>query len=96
MFNYIINHEYKGKDKFIFIFLTCMLFVLPIILSDSLYMDDKYRLIDGDFVWEDEGRYLTTLIFQLLSLNAQHVFNFFPLTLIIGIVFFFICYLLCY
>ena len=88
MFNYIINHEYKGKDKFIFIFLTCMLFVLPIILSDSLYMDDKYRLIDGDFVWEDEGRYLTTLIFQLLSLNAQHVFNFFPLTLIIGIVFF--------
>lgn len=88
MLKYIIEYEYKGKDKFLFIFLMCMFFVLPIILADSLYMDDKYRLIDGDFVWEDEGRYLTTLLFQILSLNKDQVLNMFPMTLIIGIAFF--------
>lgn len=88
MFNYIINHEYKGKDKFFFILVICFIFVLPIILADSLYMDDKYRVMDGDFFWEDEGRYLTTFIFQLLSLNKDQALNMFPMTLIIGVLFF--------
>lgn len=88
MFEFFLKKEYNSKEIFFLMFFSCLLFVFPLILSDSLYMDDKYRLVDGAFVWEEEGRYLTTLIYQILGLDLNHVFNFFPLTLFIGIAFF--------
>ncbi|MDL5165831.1 glucosyltransferase domain-containing protein [Proteus faecis] len=76
--NYIIKEK-----KAVFICLTiCLLLIIPIILSGSIYIDDNTRVI-RHFNWTGDGRFLANYFFEILSLG-NGVLDYYPWTNILS------------
>ncbi|MDR1941692.1 MAG: glucosyltransferase domain-containing protein, partial [Endomicrobium sp.] len=61
------------------------LYALPIILADVPFSDDYGRIIGG-WAWNHDSRFLTEIIYKIISFNLNMV-NVAPLSLIVGMSF---------
>ncbi|EOB9998031.1 glucosyltransferase domain-containing protein [Cronobacter sakazakii] len=59
-------------------FIISILYILPILMAGSIYIDDNTRVF-RDFGWTVDGRYLSNLVYNVLSLGNGPM-DFFPLT----------------
>lgn len=76
------------KFLIIFVILCCLslLYALPILRSQQLYMDDLGRSYYGYYGWEGDIRPLSDILMKLLSNGNVIIYNIAPLTQILGIV----------
>lgn len=85
MENYLVKDEFEKflqniKDNRWYILLTIsisVLYVLPIILANTYYVDDLNRTVIG-YNWNHDGRYVSSSIMQLLSFQSEVVYSLFP------------------
>ncbi|PDQ12906.1 hypothetical protein CKK21_22775 [Enterobacter cloacae] len=52
------------------VFSMCILYVLPIIMADRLYVDDMGRTTTGYYGWKGNGRPFAEMIMKFLSLEG--------------------------
>lgn len=83
--HFLFKQELQSKSRFLFFLFSLLLFILPIILSNTLYFDDNSRVLTGKAYWDVDGRPLTDIIFYLLNSNVGTVSNIQPLPLLTGV-----------
>lgn len=71
------------KNVFILLFAVCFLYVLPIILANTFYIDDMNRTVEG-YNWNRDGRFMSSTIMHLLSSQIEVVYSLFPYSTIIS------------
>ncbi|MEB6533284.1 glucosyltransferase domain-containing protein [Pantoea stewartii] len=59
--------ENINKNHILFIFIISFLFVLPILISNTYYLDDMGRTLYGYDGFKENGRYLSSLIISIFS-----------------------------
>lgn len=62
---------------------ACGIFVLPLILTGGLYLDDNWRALQATGNWASEGRPSLDLLYRLLSFTSGAP-NIFPLPLLLS------------
>lgn len=68
----------KNNKWFVFLLvLASILYVLPIILTNTYYVDDLNRTVAG-YNWDHDGRYVSSKIMHLLSFQNEVVYSLFP------------------
>ena len=78
---------FSFRDRMFFIVLGCsFLFVLPLMLANTPYVDDIYRSQSGIIGWKGLGRPLAEVVMLLLNFNLTHYFivDLSPLPLLIS------------
>ena len=65
------------------VFCLSVLYVLPILLANTHYIDDLNRTIEG-YAWDHDGRYGSSFLMHLLSFQIETVFSLFPYSTIIS------------
>ncbi|WP_323640409.1 glucosyltransferase domain-containing protein [Pectobacterium polonicum] len=83
--------EKETKNINIFIWVSCIIFSLPIMLTGVYYRDDAFRVVTGDGPWGWAGRQGADLIAHIFYLSRSNIDSY-PLGYIISIVI--ICYIL--
>ena len=76
-----------SKERIILLVLVCsFLFILPLMLANTPYVDDIYRSQSGVIGWKGLGRPLAELVMLLLNFNLTHYFivDLSPLPLILS------------
>ncbi|WP_016857086.1 glucosyltransferase domain-containing protein [Candidatus Williamhamiltonella defendens] len=68
----------KDNKNMIFYLVLTLIYIFPLILANVYYLDDMHRAMAG-YGWSDsyDGRILSTLLMQMLSLNTT-IGNLFP------------------
>lgn len=70
--------------KVLFALLVCaFLFVLPIILANTFYIDDMNRTTEG-YNWHRDGRFMSSTLMHLLSHQVEVVYSLFPFSTILS------------
>lgn len=68
----------KDNKWLVFIIaLTSILYVLPLILANTYYVDDLNRTVAG-YNWDHDGRFASSKIMHLLSFQAEVVYSLYP------------------
>jgi hypothetical protein len=75
----------SGSRTFYIFAAVVFLYVLPRIIADVPFHDDYFRITGGGF-WDNDSRFLTGIIYRIISFNLFMV-NIAPLSLIIGMIF---------
>lgn len=65
------------KKLFLLIFCVCIGYVLPILLANTYYIDDMNRTTEG-YNWNRDGRFISSALMHLLSMQHEIVYSFFP------------------
>ncbi|NKI73421.1 hypothetical protein Dpoa2040_000614 [Dickeya sp. CFBP 2040] len=65
----------------LFYVIAALIFILPLLLNNYLYIDDTWRTLKASTGWQAEGRMVANLIINLLSVTAAEP-NLFPLPLL--------------
>lgn len=78
-----LNRKLQALQLFWVFAALCLLFVLPLILADGLYLDDFARAQLADGHWLKEGRLLQELLYVVLTFSSG-VPNIFPLPLLLA------------
>ena len=78
-----LNDIFKNKS-FLFVFMSYILFSLPIFLSNVYYMDDNARALYG-YTWSRSGRIFSTFIMNALDLRLNNIIDCAPLGQILGL-----------
>ncbi|HBL4909037.1 glucosyltransferase domain-containing protein [Enterobacter hormaechei] len=88
--------RFNNKDKGFLIVLSCMilLYILPIILADRLYIDDILRSQLGYKSWGINGRPLADWIVSALNLSIENITDLSPLPLLVACLVFCTCSML--
>lgn len=86
----------KNKTFIFLVAAVSILYILPILLTNTLYVDDLNRMVEG-YDWEHDGRFSSSFIMHLLSFQRTVVFSLFPFSniasvLIISLSGFIFCY----
>jgi len=76
-----MNHK---KYFYLYSFLL-FLWCLPFLFYQDFYRDDYTRLVSGYAGWENAGRPLATLLYNLLSMNIGTISNLYPLPIFLSI-----------
>ncbi|EMF0716610.1 glucosyltransferase domain-containing protein [Citrobacter freundii] len=97
--NAIPNNLFHEKNNIVF--LCCLtaliiIYVMPIILADRLYIDDILRSQLGYTNWSANGRPLSDLLMMAFSFFGKNIVDLSPLTLIIALSIFSFCALIYY
>lgn len=71
------------KKVFLLLFAICFLYVLPIILANTFYIDDMNRTVEG-YNWNRDGRFMSSNIMHLLSSQIEVVYSLFPYSTILS------------
>ena len=74
------NKKYFYLYSFL-LFLWC----LPFLFYQDFYRDDYTRLVSGYAGWENAGRPLATILYNLLSMNIGTISNLYPLPIFLSI-----------
>lgn len=74
----------KNKTGLLLSVAISVLYVLPIILANTYYVDDMGRSIYGYSWTEADGRFLSSFIMRSLSLNPYIVVNLYPYYILIS------------
>lgn len=77
--------ELSQNKVLVFFTAAVFVFVFPLILADSFYIDDNWRAQAGGMAWKESGRILVEWLYRGLSFT-QGAPNIFPLPLLISIV----------
>jgi len=68
----------KSNRTYIFsIVLLSILYVLPIVLTNTHYIDDLNRTVAG-YNWDQDGRFVSSKIMHLLSFQKEIVYSLYP------------------
>lgn len=78
-----LNKKFEPLQLFWLFVVFCMLFVMPLILADTLYLDDYQRAQLAQGNWLAEGRIMHSLLYGLLSFTSGAP-NIFPLPLLLS------------
>lgn len=81
---------YEDRYRILGILLSSLIFYFPILYAGVFFADDIYRVNveSGGFIWEEQGRFLATLISYIYGGATNIVIDAFPLTWFINIVLF--------
>lgn len=71
------------KKVFLLLFVICFLYILPIILANTFYIDDMNRTVEG-YNWNRDGRFMSSNIMHLLSSQIEVVYSLFPYSTIVS------------
>lgn len=75
-----------NKNKYFYLYsLLLFLWCLPFLFYQDFYRDDYTRLVSGYAGWENAGRPLATLLYNLLSMNIGTISNLYPLPMFLSI-----------
>ncbi len=78
--------EESGKFKiYVWVWILCFLYVMPIIIANRYYFDDTQRVLYHDTGWVLDGRPLTEYITRLICGMRTGVYDVFPLPLLLAI-----------
>lgn len=79
---------YEDRYKILGILLSSLTFYFPILYAGVFFADDIYRINveSGGFIWEEQGRFLATLISYIYGGATNIVIDAFPLTWFINII----------
>lgn len=77
----------NNKKYFYLYSLLLFLWCLPFLFYQDFYRDDYTRLVSGYAGWENAGRPLATLLYNLLSMNIGTISNLYPLPIFLSILF---------
>ena len=80
-----LNDNFKSRS-FFFVFMSYILFSLPIFLANVYYMDDNARALYG-YTWSRSGRIFSTFIMNALDLRLNNIIDCAPLGQILGLAF---------
>jgi len=91
MKNYLIKKQctkailnIKRNQTLVFlVILVSALYVLPIILANTYYIDDLNRTVAG-YGWNHDGRFISSIIMHVLSLQQEAVYSLYPFSNIIS------------
>lgn len=64
-------------------FIISIIYILPILMAGSIYIDDNTRVF-RNFGWTVDGRYLSNLVYNVLSIGNGPL-DFFPFTQIASV-----------
>lgn len=86
----------NNKTYILLIVLLSILYVLPIVLANTHYVDDLNRTVAG-YNWDHDGRFVSSKIMHLLSFQKEVVYSLYPFSNMISAVIlalsgFIICY----
>jgi len=79
--------QYIKENKWFVFLLTLIsvLYVLPIILANTYYIDDLNRTVYG-YNWDHDGRFVSSAIMQLLSFQREVVYSLYPYSIMLSAV----------
>lgn len=79
---------YEDRYKILGILLSSLTFYFPILYAGVFFADDIYRINveSGGFIWEEQGRFLATLVSYIYGGATNIVIDAFPLTWFINII----------
>lgn len=83
MFNFL-RQELNNKQRFNFILFGVFFFILPVMLSNTLYFDDNSRVLTGRAYWDVDGRPFTDIVFYFLNSSFNTISNIQPLPLLLS------------
>lgn len=76
----------KQNQTFVFlVILASVLYVLPIVLANTYYIDDLNRTVAG-YGWNHDGRFVSSIIMHVLSFQQEVVYSLYPFSNIISAV----------
>lgn len=76
----------KNNKTYIFsIIILAVLYVLPIVLANTHYVDDLNRTVAG-YNWDHDGRFVSSKTMHLLSFQKEVVYSLYPFSNIISAV----------
>ncbi len=75
------DNQYQSMKM---LFYLGIIFSLPIIFTNSYYMDDNLRAIYG-YTWSKSGRLFSTVLMNVLDLHVRDILDLAPLGQILGI-----------
>lgn len=84
-FTEILQTIRNNKVYILFIIVLSILYVLPIILANTYFIDDLNRTVAG-YNWNHDGRYLSSIIMHLLSFQLDVVYSLYPFSTMISAV----------
>lgn len=71
------------KKVILLLFAICFLYILPVILANTFYIDDMNRTVEG-YNWNRDGRFMSSNIMHLLSGQIEVVYSLFPYSTILS------------
>ncbi len=81
--SFLLKKYYRIVDKinnnktFIFLIgIVSIIYILPILLANTYYVDDLNRTVEG-YDWEHDGRFSSSFIMHLLSFQSEIVYSLF-------------------
>jgi len=81
--NQFFLEKLSYKKVFLLLFAICFLYILPIILANTFYIDDMNRTVEG-YNWNRDGRFMSSNIMHLLSSQREVVYSLFPYSTILS------------
>lgn len=73
----------KNQTSILSLAIFSVLYVLPLILANTYYIDDMNRTVRG-YAWDHDGRFVSSLFMHLLSFHQDIVFSFYPYSIMIS------------
>ena len=86
----------RNKWFILIVIALSVLYVLPIILANTYYIDDMNRTVAG-YNWDHDGRFVSSKLMNVLSFQSEVVYSLYPYSQMISAVLlslsgFIICY----
>mgnify|MGYP003494899832 FL=1 len=75
----------NNKTYILSIIVLSILYVLPIVLANTHYVDDLNRTVAG-YNWDHDGRFVSSKIMHLLSFQKEVVYSLYPFSNMISAV----------
>src|SRR5690606_30482863 len=72
----------KNQTSILSLAIFSVLYVLPLILANTYYIDDMNRTVRG-YAWDHDGRFVSSLFMHLLSFHQDIVFSFYPYSIMV-------------
>ena len=71
----LLNWSLFDGKKTLLLMLLSLLFFYPILYGHGIYLDDTYRIENGQFLWATQGRFFAELIAKVFSLSKSSVID---------------------
>ncbi|MGE8150771.1 glucosyltransferase domain-containing protein [Pseudomonas vancouverensis] len=82
-FRDFFRREMGRRQVWLFFLCATLVYILPLILADYLYIDDNWRALSAGMAWSEQGRLFAELFYRLLTFS-QAAPDIYPLPLLIA------------
>lgn len=73
----------SNKIFILLLIASSFLYILPILLANTYFVDDLNRTVEG-YAWNHDGRYGSSILMSLLSFQSETIYSLFPYSNIAG------------